>query len=164
MKSLARSFAAAALALAFAAAAPAAHAAGKACKRIPKDKLPETVRVDYARAFGKAPILKCYEMELDGKTLYRIMSKQEKAVVTLRYTSGGVLEEMVEPLKNEDLPLQVIGSIVTRFPRGKIIGAERVTRGKAVVYAVTITQLHHEYREVYDPKGAVLTPARGESK
>lgn len=159
MRSFARGLFAALLALALLASAGAAHASGKHGKKIPKDKIPETVRVNYGRAFGKAPIVSCYESDLDGKTVYRIVSKQDKRKVKLLYTMGGVLEEMVEPLADAQIPLPVIGSVAARFPRGKILSAQRITRGKTVLYAVTVRQLHQDYVEAYGPQGDVQEPA-----
>jgi hypothetical protein len=152
------------LAIALAAFTLSSAGAGKASKKIKVNQLPETVRTQYAQAFGKAPIRKCYEEDRDGRTYYRLLSKQKHGTATLIYTSGGVLEEMREPVEGADLPLPVIATVSRRFPRGKITACERITRGKTVLYAATILQLREEYREVYDSQGGVQIPARGEAK
>jgi hypothetical protein len=164
MKFMANRFLVPMLAIAFAAFALSSAGAGKASKRIKVSQLPETVRTQYAQAFGKAPIRKCYQEDRDGKTYYRLLSKRKHGTATLIYTSGGVLEEMREPVENTDLPLSVIATVSQRFPRGKITACERITREKSVLYAATILQLREEYREVYDPEGGVQKPARGEAK
>jgi hypothetical protein len=132
------------------AAAGATHAA-KA-----KVELPAAIKSAFEAAYPTGTIKNVSKETEDGELRYEVESIDGSMARDLIYRVDGTVVEIEEALATADLPPPVRDAISARYPEGKVLKAERLTRGATVVYEMRI-RLHKRTREVVlDPSGALV--------
>jgi uncharacterized membrane protein YkoI len=140
------------------AAAPAtstlATKATHAAKAAPKVKLPATVRAAFETAYPKATIKNVSTEREDGEIHYEVESIDGTMARDLIYRADGTVVEMEEGLSEADLPPPVRDAVAAKYPKSKILKAERLTRGTTVSYELQVKTGKKTQEVTLDPAGA----------
>ncbi len=122
-------------------------------QRIMRKDVPKAVLTAFAQAYPKATI-KGYSKEMDkGQVVYEIESVEGKTTRDVIYSADGNLILVEESVNTSELPLAVKSALDKRFPGGKILRAEKVTKGTVVGYEFRIEHNGKTSEIVFDPKG-----------
>ena len=125
-------------------------------QRILRKDVPAVVLAAFAGAYPKATI-KGYSKEMDkGQTVYEIESVEGKTTRDVTYSADGKLISVEESVNTSELPPGVKAVLDKKFPGGKILRAEKVTKGTVVGYEFRIEHLGKTTEIVFDPKGNEL--------
>ncbi len=125
-------------------------------QRITRKDLPAAVLTAFAKAYPKATI-KGYSKEMDeGQTVYEIESVEGKTTRDVIYSADGKLISVEESVSTSELPPEVKAALDKRFPGGKILRAEKVTKGTVVGYEFQVQHKGKTTQIVFDPKGNEL--------
>ena len=126
--------------------------------KVAKKDVPEAVLSAFSKAYPKG-IIKTYSREMrDGKICYEIESKDRHTKRDIIYAANGDVMEIEEALKPNELPQVVTAAITKAHPKGKIIAAERLTRGDVVQYESTIKDGGKKIDLVFSDAGELVSP------
>jgi hypothetical protein len=126
--------------------------------KVAKKDVPEVVLSAFSKAYPKG-IVKTYSREMrDGKICYEIESKDGNIKRDIIYAINGDVMEIEEALKPNELPQVVMATITKAHPKGKIIAAERLTRGDIVQYESTIKDGGKKIDLVFSDAGELVKP------
>jgi hypothetical protein len=158
-RNLLRVLAAVALASAWLATSGVASArepgkATHAAKATPRVELPAPIKAAFEAAYPNATIKDVSTEKEDGETHYEVESMDGTMARDLIYRADGTVVEMEEALARTDLPQPVIDAAAVKYPNGKILKAERLTRGTTVSYELQIRVGKKTHQVVLDPAGA----------
>jgi hypothetical protein len=142
------------LVAAFAAACLAAGAA-----KASKVELPQAIRQAFEKAYPNATIKDVSTEKEDGETRYEVESIDGTTARDLIYRADGSVVEMEEVIPETDLPQPVRDAIAIKYPKGKLLKAERLTRGTTVLYEMQIKVGKKTRQLVLDPSGARVKAA-----
>ena len=125
-------------------------------RQITRKDVPAAVLVAFAEAYPRA-VIKGYSKEMDkGQTVYEIESVEGKTTRDVIYSADGKLISVEEAVDTSDLPPGVKAALDKKFPGGKIVRAEKVTKGTVVGYEVWIQHMGKTTEIVFDPNGKEL--------
>lgn len=125
-------------------------------KRVSKKDLPANVVTAVQKAYPDAKIGSCRAEQREGMTVYTLRVRDGSAKRTLTYNEGGFFVESRQQVGIRELPVEITGAFAARYPRGKLMAAEKLVKGKDVTYRVTILQEKTRYEDLYDPSGHLL--------
>jgi hypothetical protein len=125
-------------------------------KKITKKELPGEVLSAFEKSYPKATIKGLSREEEDGKTLYEIESLDGKTARDLLYSADGKVVEIEETVAAGQLPAAVKSTVDKEHPKGKIVKAEKVTKGSIVEYEIHIAIGKKTHELVVDPAGKVI--------
>lgn len=118
--------------------------------------VPGAVLEAFAKAYPNATI-KGYSKETEnGQVLYEIESEEGKTARDVTYSADGNVISVEETLDTSELPEGVKAALDTKFPGGKILKAEKVTKGAVVAYEFRIKHKGKKMEIVFDPEGNEL--------
>ena len=131
-------------------------------KRISKKDVPQAVISAFEKSYPNAKV-KAYSTEKEnGKTYYEVESMQGKSTLDVSYLSDGTAAEIEEGVKEKDLPTPVVETVNAKYPKDKIVKAEKRTVGTSVTYEVRV-KIGKAYESiVVDPTGNIITEQDGE--
>ncbi len=152
-----RLLAAALSALLWSAAVLPAHAAEKGEEA--NVKAPQAVMTAFQKAYPKATIRDISKEMKDGKTYYEIESMDGAQRRDLLYLADGTVFEIEEAMNTGDLPKAITNALSTKYPKGKVQRAERITRGNVTQYEVLIENGEDNLEVLLDSKGAIVSQA-----
>ena len=125
-------------------------------QRIIRKDVPAAVLAVFAQAYPKATI-KGYRKEMDkGQTVYEIESVEGKTRRDVTYSADGKLISVEETVNTNELPPGVKAALDKKFPGGKILRAEKVTKRTVVGYEFQIEHKGKTTEIVFDPTGNEL--------
>ncbi len=125
-------------------------------KRISKNEVPTAVLSAFQQAHPEAKV-KGYAREVEeGKTYYEIESMNGKSSLDVLYLADGTVAEVEEGVAAADLPAPVREALSTKYPKLKIVKAEKTTRGDAVTFELQITSGKARTGLVVDPSGRIV--------
>lgn len=156
-RNLLRILAAVALAAAWLATSGVASAQEKkapAAKATPKVELPAPIKAAFEAAYPKATIKGVSTEKEGGEMHYEVESLDGTTARDLIYRADGTVVEMEEGLAQTDLPQPVLDAAAVKYPNGKILKAEKLTRGTTVSYELQIKAGKKTHQLVFDPAGA----------
>ena len=130
--------------------ATAAHAA----EAKPKVKLPSAIKTAFETAYPKATIKNVSMEKEDGEIRYEVESIDGTLARDLIYRADGTVVEMEEGLAEADLPQPVRDAVAAKYPKGKILKAEKLTRGTTVSYELRVKAGGKTHEVSLDPAGA----------
>jgi hypothetical protein len=133
--------------------APPATAA-QAVAASSKVKLPPTIKTAFEAAYPKATIKNVSTEKEDGETRYEVESIDGAMARDLIYRADGTVVEMEEGLTETDLPQPVRDAVAAKYPQGKILKAEKLTRGTTVSYELQVKAGGRTHEVSLDPAGA----------
>lgn len=122
------------------------------------EKLPAAVRTAFATTYPKATIKGCAKELENGKTAYEIASVERGIGRDVLYDANGILIVIEETIADAGLPKSVREAARKKVPKGKIILAEKLTRGSSVTYELQIKGQGETMEIVFDAHGNELEP------
>ena len=140
--------------------AKATHAAEAA----QKVKLPEEIKTAFEAAYPKATIRNVSTEKENGEMHYEVESMDGTMARDLIYRADGTVVEMEETLAQIDLPKPVLDAAAGKYPQGKILKAERLTRGTTVSYELQIKAGKRTHEISLDPAGKPLVTKKEPSE
>jgi hypothetical protein len=125
-----------------------------AVKATPRVELPAAIKAAFDAAYPSATIKNVSMEKEDGEIHYEVESMDGTMARDLIYRADGTVVEMEEGLAESDLPRPVLDAVAGKYPKGKILKAERLTRGTTVSYELQIKVGRKTHQVVFDPTGA----------
>ena len=130
-------------------------------KKIMKKDLPVPVLSSFQKAYPGATIKGLAREVEEGKTYFEIESVEGKVKRDLLYLADGTLVEIEETVGEADLPIPVKAAAAARYPKGKVVRAEKVTRGGAVSFELRVRVGKAQIEMSIDAAGKVLKESKG---
>ena len=131
-------------------------------KKLSKKNIPAPVLAAFHKAYPKATVRAAAEEQKDGKTTYEIESMDGKTARDLQYLADGTVVEIEETIAISEIPEAVKTAVTGRYPKGKIIKAEKVTKGQDVSYDVEMRADKGKVSIDVDAHGKVLKEEKGD--
>jgi uncharacterized membrane protein YkoI len=125
-------------------------------RQIERKEVPAAVLAAFAGAYPKATIKGYSTEEENGQTVYEIESVEGLVTRDVTYTADGAVVSLEETLETGALPRGVKSALKKNFPTGKVLKAERITKGTTVTYEFQIEDKGQKFEVVFDPKGNEL--------
>jgi len=119
--------------------------------------VPQAVLAAFAQAYPKATIREYFQEVDRGQTVYEIESVEGKTTRHVLYSADGKLILVEESVNTSELPAGVKAALDKKFPGGKILMAEKVTKGAVVGYEFHVEHGGRTAEIVFDPQGDELT-------
>jgi len=129
---------------------------GKAGDKI---QAPEPVLTAFHKAYPKAAILDVSKETKDGKTYYEIESIDGNQRRDLLYIADGNVFEIEESWDIDKLPHDIVASLKSEYPGGKLQKAERITQGSTIQYEVLLENREDNLEILIDSKGTIISRA-----
>ena len=117
------------------------------------DTLPAVVATAFQQAYPSATILHVSREPQDGKIVYEIQSRDGSTRRDLLYDPLGKVIEVEEMIAADLVPAKVRAALERDLTGATVLGAERVTRGEAVLYEVQARKNGRTQILTYDPAG-----------
>jgi uncharacterized membrane protein YkoI len=128
--------------------------------QIPKDKVPAPVVQAFAKSYPNA-VVKAYSVENEhGKLLFEVESMDGASSRDVTYAADGTMVEMEEGMQPSDLPEAVAKAVALKYPKGRVVKAERLTRGQLVGYEIKISSGGKKVEMTLDANGLAPQPAK----
>ena len=125
-------------------------------RQIERKDVPAAVLSAFAGAYPKAEIKGYSTEEENGQTVYEIESVEGLVTRDVTYTADGAVVSLEETLDTSALPRKVKSALKKTFPKGKVLKAEKVTKGSVVAYEFQIELNGQKTEVVFDPQGNEL--------
>lgn len=116
--------------------------------------LPAVIRAAFRQAYPNASILHANRERHDGKVVYEVESMDGPQRRDLLYDLEGHAIEIEEIIPVDSLPVAVSAAVARDAPSARLVGAERIMRGVAVLYEVQVRRKGRVEALTYDPTGA----------
>lgn len=88
----------------------------------------------FEAVYPKATITNVSTEKEDGEIRYEVESVDGAMARDLIYRADGTVVEMEEGLAETDLPQPVRDAVAAKYPKGRILKAERLAHGTTVSY------------------------------
>ena len=107
-------------------------------KKYTSADMPQTVIDSFNKIYPDATALG-YDIEREnGGKFYEIESMDGDIRRDLLYNADGSISEIEEQINIGDLPDNIVSSVNSKYPKGTISKAERVTKGSDTLYEVVV--------------------------
>ena len=117
---------------------------------------PAAVLAAFANAYPRATIKGCAREEEKGQTVYELASVEGKTRRDVTYSADGKPLSVEEAIDLTGLPAGVKAAFNKRFPHGKILSVETVTKGDIMGYEFRIRNEGRTREIVFDAEGNEL--------
>jgi hypothetical protein len=107
-------------------------------KTIAKEKLPAAVIQAFTDAYPKAMLKACLREEEKGNIRYELESVDGKINRDIVYAADGTALEIEESGDIGPIPAAVTKAISEKYPKGKLLKIEKITRGQGISYGALI--------------------------
>lgn len=121
-----------------------------------KKEVPAAIKAAFEKAYPKAVIKNISKEKQGGKTYYEVESIDGKTRRDFLYNEDGTVYEIEESMAVASLPEAVKAGVAKEFPKGKILTAEKVTRGETTEYELTVKSGAKKQEVRFDATGAKL--------
>ncbi len=118
-----------------------------------QDSLPPAVASVFQQSYPAARVLHVSKERRDGKVVYEIESRDGDTRRDLIYSPVGAILEIEERIPADSVPAVVRSAAERRVAGGTLVGAERVTRGKVILFEVQLRLNGRSRFLTYDPEG-----------
>ncbi len=133
-------------------------------KKITKKHVPQVVLSAFEKAYPDAKV-KSYTTEKEnGKTYFEIESMRGKSTLDVSYLSDGSAAEVEEGVLAKDLPAPVTKAVETKYPKGKIVKAEKRTADNMVSFELKVKTGKTHVGLRIDPDGKNIKEHKANSK
>lgn len=133
-------------------------------KKISKKDLPQAVLSAFEKAYPKAAIKGLSQEVENGKTYYEIESVDGKTTRDLLYLADGSVTEIEEGVSVAELPPPVKATLLKEYPKGRVLKAEKTTKGTTVAYEMKVSSGKINAELVIDPTGKVVKNEKAKAK
>ena len=123
-----------------------------------KPPLPVAIASAFHQSYPSATILAFSREQEKGKTIWEVESKDGVTRRDLLYSPTGETLEIEETVPPAELPAPVQSAWKAAAPGGTVTRAERVTRGSAVSYELSMKVGGKARSLSFDPSGKRVTP------
>lgn len=125
-------------------------------RQIGREEVPAAVLTAFAGAYPNATV-KGYSTEKEkNQVVYEIESVEGMVMRDVTYAADGTVVSIEETLDKSALPREVKSALNKRFPKGKVLKAEKVTRGADVAYEFQVEDKGKRFEIVFDSEGNEL--------
>ena len=124
--------------------------------RLSRKEIPVAVVAAFEKDYPKATLKHAMKEQKDGHVTYEIESLDGTTGRDLQYLADGTLIEIEETLPMSGVPESVKASVAGKYPKGKIVKAEKVTRGAKVSYDIEIKEGKRKVALDLDDTGTIL--------
>jgi Putative beta-lactamase-inhibitor-like, PepSY-like len=124
-------------------------------KKIDKKDLPKAVIESFQKKYPKAEIKGASIEKEQNKTYYEIESVDGIQDRDLLFTKDGEVIEIEEALETNNIPDVVKGSVMKKYPDGKIYKAEKLIKKDKVSFEVVVEHSRKKSEVVLDSKGNI---------
>ncbi|HKE90108.1 MAG TPA: PepSY-like domain-containing protein [Gemmatimonadales bacterium] len=121
-----------------------------------QDSLPPAVASAFHQTYPAARVLNVSKERRDGKVVYEIESRDGETRRDLIYSTTGAVLEIEERIPVDSVPAVVRAAAERRVAGGKLVGAERVTRGTVILFEVQLRLNGRSRFLTYDPEGKAV--------
>jgi hypothetical protein len=133
-------------------------------KKITKKHVPQAVLNAFQKAYPDAKVEGYSTEKENGKTYYEVESMKGEYTLDVSYLSDGTTAEVEEGVAPNDLPSPVIHAVKAKYPKGKILRAEKRTADNAVTYEMRIRTGKTHIGLQIDPSGKIIKEHKAKSK
>ena len=133
-------------------------------KKLSKKDIPAPVLAAFHKAYPKATIRAAAEEKKDGKITFEIESLDGKTARDLQYEADGTVVEIEETIAITEIPEAAKAAVTGKHPKGKIVKAEKVTKGSEVSYDIEIKTRKGKVSMDMDASGKVLKESKEKDK
>jgi hypothetical protein len=124
--------------------------------KIKEKDVPPAVIAAFKSAYPNATVRGYAKESEKGKTFYEIESKDGATMRDLLYNSDGTVAEIEETIAVTDLRAEAQQTIKSKYPRGVVSRAEKVTEGDTIKYEVSIRNGKRRAGLAFDADGKLL--------
>lgn len=125
--------------------------------KIKEKDVPPAVLAAFKSAYPNATIRGLAKEKEKGKLFYEIESKDGATMRDLLYNPDGTVAEIEETIAATDLPTEAQQIIKSKYPKGVVSRAEKVTEGNTIKYEVSIRNGKKRTGLAFDADGKLLT-------
>ena len=125
--------------------------------KIREKDVPPAVIAAFKAAYPNATVRGYAKEKEKGKLFYEIESKDGATMRDLLYNPDGTVAEIEETIAATDLPAEAQQLIKSKYPRGVVSRAEKVTEGNTIKYEVSIRNGKRRTGLTFDADGKLLT-------
>ena len=125
--------------------------------KIKEKDMPPAVIAAFKSAYPNATVRGYAKEREKGKLFYEIESKDGATMRDLLYNPDGTVAEIEETIAATDLPAEAQQLIKSKYPKGVVSRAEKVTEGNTIKYEVSIRNGKKRNGLAFDANGKLLT-------
>jgi hypothetical protein len=133
-------------------------------QKIKSKDLPAAVMAAFQKAYPNAKIKGTSKEVENGKTQFEVESVDGKINRDLLYSADGMCIEIEETIPLKALPKEVADALTKGFPKGKVLKAEKLTKGETIQYEMAIQSGKEKHEVVFDAKGSIVKDTKKTSK
>lgn len=133
-------------------------------QKIKAKDLPGAITAAFQKAYPNAKIKGTSKEVENGKTMYEVESVDGKINRDLLYNADGTCAEIEETIPVKALPGGVADALKKGFPKGKVMKAEKLTKGETVQYELVVQSGKEKHEVVFDAKGAIVKDTKMKAK
>jgi uncharacterized membrane protein YkoI len=133
-------------------------------KKLSAKQLPAAVQAAFHKAYPAATIKGASSEVENGKTVYEVESVDGKINRDLLYSEDGSVVEIEETIALKALPDEVSKALKTETGKGKVLKAEKLTKGATIQYEFVVGSGKNKREVVIDPTGKIVKASKAEEK
>lgn len=122
-----------------------------------KPALPAAVAAAFKKAYPNATITTFSSETEDGKVEWEIESVDGKTRRDIVYLADGSVQVIEEQIEMAAVPAPVLAALKARFPKASVTRYEKLTKGAAISYEMTMTGANVKEAELA-PDGTFINP------
>lgn len=111
----------------------------KTAKAAPKGTMPAPIKAAFEKSYPNATVKSVSKEKEDGVTVYEVESVDNGLTRDIVYKPDGSVVLMEEGIAEADVPQAVRQAVAARYPKGKVVKAEKTTSGSSVWYEIQVT-------------------------
>ena len=124
--------------------------------KLKEKDVPAPVRAAFKSAYPNATVRGYAKEKEKGKLFYEIESKDGATMRDLLYNPDGTVAEIEETIAVTELPADAQQLIKSKYPKGVVSRAEKVTEGNTIKYEVSIRNGKKRTSLAFDADGKLL--------
>lgn len=132
-------------------------------RKLTEKQMPVAVLAAFHKAYPAATIRGLSVEKEHGKAFYEVESLDGATRRDLSYLADGTLSEIEETLPETSLPAAVMAAVKAKHPGGKVLKAEKNTKGSVLTYEILVRDGKRLREVVVDPAGKVLNEEAGDN-
>lgn len=118
--------------------------------------VPPAIKAAFEKKYPNAVIKNIDKEKTNGTMMYEVESIDGKTRRDFLYYEDGTVYEIEETIEPAALPEAITKDIAKEYPKGKIVTAEKITRGNVTEYELTVKSGKKSYEVKFDAAGAKI--------